>query len=210
MCASYGLDPSVTDYENASLLYPPQLVADLRAWATANAGEVIKPTGRLKRNLHPIIRSVDGVLEVEEGWWGYLDGQGAPVKWPSINARDDSIQSRPFRANTRALVPATEWFEFQQPGKTRYSLGMDGIFTMAAITQQATTPDGQQVTCYSIVTRSPAPQLEHVHDRMPLVIPPDYHQAWLNPERKGSRELIDEALAASDAVAAELSASLAA
>jgi putative SOS response-associated peptidase YedK len=72
----------------------------------------------------------------------------------------------------------------------------DGVlFGMAAVTQRGRTPDGEWVTCYSIVM-APAPDhLAEVHDRMPVLIPAEMSTDWLTAEP--GRELIDDALAAS-------------
>jgi len=38
------------------------------------------------------------------------------------------------------------------------------------------------------------PDLEYLHDQMPLLIPPSFFDEWLDPAATPSRELIDAAL----------------
>ncbi|WP_193596661.1 SOS response-associated peptidase family protein [Microbacterium sp. YJN-G] len=194
MCASYGLDPRFTEAE--LLAEADEAVLEgLRSWAETNAGETLRPTGRNLRNLNPLVTAADGPPELLQAWWGFLiDGQ--PARFPSINTRSERLQDRPGGLRTRAIVPTTGWFEMQKPERVwhRFGLGSGVLFGMAAVTQRGRTPDGEWTTCYSIVMR-PAPEhLAHLHDRVPVLVPPTFAADWLTGEP--SRELMDEALIA--------------
>lgn len=194
MCASYGLDPRFTD---AELLAEADdaVLEGLRSWAEQNAGETLRPTGKNLRNLNPLVTTSDGRAALQPAWWGYLvDGQ--PARFPSINTRSERLQDRPGGLRTRALVPATGWYEMQKPDRVwhEFGLGRGVLFGMAAVTQRGRTPDGDWITCYSIVMRPAPPQLAHIHDRMPLLIPTSFAGDWLGGDP--TRELIDEALLA--------------
>lgn len=194
MCASYGLDPRFTE---AELLAEADvaILEGLRSWAAENAGETLRPTGKNLRNLNPLVVGSEGARVLEPAWWGYLvDGQ--PAKFPSINTRSERLQDRPGNARSRALVPATDWFEMQKPSRTWHEFGLEPgvLFGMAAVTQRGRTPDGESVTCYSIVMRPAPPHLAEIHDRIPVLIPPSFAHDWLTGA--ATRELIDEALIA--------------
>ena len=194
MCASYGLDPRFTD---AELLAEADeaILEGLRSWADHNAGETLRPTGKNLRNLNPLIMEVDGEPALDAAWWGYLvDGQ--PARFPSINTRSERLQDRPGNARSRALVPATDWFEMQKPDRTWHEFGLEPgvLFGMAAVTQRGRTPEGESVACYSIVMRPTPPHLAEIHDRMPVLIPTSFAHDWLTAA--ASRDLIDEALLA--------------
>lgn len=202
MCASYGLDPRFTDIE--LLEAADEAVLDgLRGWADQNAGETLRPTGKNLRNLNPIIVQPEASPELEPAWWGFLVG-GQPSKFPSINTRSERLQDRPGGLKGRALVPATRWYEMKKPERVWHEFLVDdgALFGMAAVTQRGRTPDGATVTCYSIVMR-PAPEhLAGIHDRMPLLVPASLGNDWLTAEP--TREIIDEAIAASDEMAARV------
>jgi len=204
MCASYGLDPRFTDAE--LLTAADEAVLDgLRAWADENAGETVRPTGKNLRNLNPIVVQPDAAPILEPAWWGFLVG-GEPSKFPSINTRSERLQDRPGGLKTRALVPATSWYEMKKPERVWHEFLVDdgALFGMAAVTQRGRTADGTWFTCYSIVMR-PAPDgLADIHDRMPLLIPASLSHDWLTAEP--TREIIDEAIVASDEVAARVTA----
>jgi len=194
MCASYGLDPRFTD---AELLAEADeaLLEGLRDWAERNAGETLRPTGKNLRNLNPIVVPSEGAAALEPAWWGFLVG-GEPSKFPSINTRSERLQDRPAGLKTRALVPATGWYEMKKPERVWHEFRVDdgALFGMAAVTQRGRTADGAWFTCYSIVMR-PAPEhLADIHDRMPLLIPTGLAHDWLTADP--GREIIDEALLA--------------
>ena len=206
MCASYGLDPRMGDYSDALDEQSLGLIDGIRKWSEQNAGTTLRPTGKNARNLNPIVRQIGSDRLLELAWWGYLV-DGEPAKFPSINARSERLRDRPGGANRRVLVPATQWFELQKPSRDWYSFGTGKAFMMAAVAQRGIPSGGAEVTCYSIVMRPAAAGLEHIHDRMPVLLPTSFHGDWLDPTTKGSRELLEAALDASDTMTDRVSAS---
>ncbi|WP_449408803.1 SOS response-associated peptidase family protein [Microbacterium maritypicum] len=202
MCASYGLDPRFTDAELLEAA-DDEVLEGLRGWAEENAGETVRPTGKNLRNLNPIVVQPDTAPTLEPAWWGFLVG-GEPSKFPSINTRSERLQDRPGGLKTRALVPATSWFEMKKPERVWHEFLVDdgALFGMAAVTQRGRTTDGTWFTCYSIVMRPAPDHLADIHDRMPLLVPASLSHDWLTAAP--TREIIDEAIAASDEIAARV------
>ncbi|MFB7845051.1 SOS response-associated peptidase family protein [Microbacterium sp. NPDC056052] len=195
MCANYGLDPRFSDQELVEEA-DDELMEGIRAWARRNADETVRPTGRLLRNLNPIlVPSESRTPQLEEAWWGFLV-DGRPSRFPSINTRSERLQERPGSLRGRAIVPATRWFEMQKPSKAWHEFGLDGaLFGMAAVTQRGRAEDGSWFTCYSIVMQPAPPRLAGIHNRMPVLLPAAFAQDWL--DGAATRELMDEALLAS-------------
>ncbi|HWS49388.1 MAG TPA: SOS response-associated peptidase family protein [Microbacterium sp.] len=204
MCASYGLDPRFTDSELIAAA-DEGILEGLRAWAEENAGETLRPTGKNLRNLNPVVVQPDEAPVLEPAWWGFLIA-GEPSKFPSINTRSERLQDRPGGLKTRAIVPATSWYEMQKPQRVWHEFLVDegALFGMAAVTQRGRAGDGTWFTCYSIVMRPAPDHLAGLHDRMPLLIPASLSHDWLTAEP--TREIIDEAIIASDEMAARVSA----
>ncbi|MBS1672682.1 MAG: SOS response-associated peptidase family protein [Actinobacteria bacterium] len=201
MCASYGLDPRFSDQQMLDDA-DDELMEGIRAWAQRNADETLRPTGRLLRNLNPIVLPGESAPMLELGWWGFLV-DGRPSRFPSINTRSERLQDKPGSLRGRAIVPATGWYEMQKPSKQWHEFGLDAaLFGMAAVTQRGRTEDGSWFTCYSIVMQPAAPQLAGVHDRMPVVLPASFARDWL--DGAPTRELMDEALRASAETAARV------
>ena len=113
-----------------------------------------------------------------------------------INARAESAATKPaFRralSSRRCLVPADGWYEWQrgpehkQPYYTHYtdgsSLAMAGLweYWKPKDDPEGKYPDG--LVTASVLTTAAAGVLAEVHDRMPLVLPPDAWDTWLNPD----------------------------
>lgn len=204
MCASYGLDPRFTDAELLAAA-DDAVLEGLRVWAQKNDGETIRPTGKNRRNLNPLIVQPDAAPLLEPAWWGFLVN-GEPSKFPSINTRSERLQERPGGAKTRAIVPATSWYEMQKPSRQWNEFVVDDgtLVGMAAVTQRGRTADGTCYTCYSIVMRPAPDHLIELHDRMPLLIPPSLSHEWLTA--LATRDIIDQAILASNEIAARVDA----
>lgn len=202
MCASYGLDPrfAAADLIDAA---DADLLDGLREWARENDDATLRPTGRIKRNLNPLVVEYNGAPAVESAWWGYLV-DGVPAKFPSINTRSERLRDQTGNLRTRAIVPATRWFEMQKPSKIWHEFVRDddALFGMAAVTRRGQAEDGTWFTCYSIVMRPAPDHLADVHDRMPVLLPADFSRDWLTAPP--TRELMDDALLASDDAAARI------
>lgn len=206
MCASYGLDPRFSD--PAGLLADDaELIDGLRVWAAGNAGELLLPTGRHRRNLNPIIRDTSAGRRLELGWWGYLVA-GAPAKFASINTRSERLAAGRGPLPERAIVPATFWREMTKPTRSWHHFAAEGdaLLGMAAVTRPGWSADGAEFTCYSIVMQPAPPHLQHVHERMPVLVAADFAEQWLQPG-EATPALVDAAIDAAAAVAATIQVS---
>lgn len=205
MCASYGLDSRVPGWQEFWRdVVGLATLESLTGWADRNGGETIRPTGVRARNVNPILRG--GGFEL--GWWG-CGPCGVPAKYPTINARSETLLSRAtwregYR-HRRALIPATEWYEYQKPSKRRYALSTGSALMIGAVTAQAETDEGT-ISCYSMIMQPSLDHFSHVHDRMPLLIQPELAADWLDPDREGDQAMLDVMLAGSRAIARGVSA----
>lgn len=200
MCATYGLDP-LREYD-----LPPLDEQDTRGlletWIEQRRGTA-KITGKRAVNLNPLITADgEGGRQVDLGWW-WIHVGGAPAKFSAFNARDDKLlNSRvwktPFREH-RALAPATWYIEKGQ----RFALPGGEAFGIASITTTAHRGDDEMLT-YALVTRDAVEQAATVHPRMPLVLPTELHDDWLDPNLAGDGDLLAEALSASEEMSREL------
>lgn len=199
MCASYGLGGSLP--LDLDPLSEPGNAALVNEWLAERSGNA-KITGKNARNLNPVIRAnAAGDRQVQLAWWWlWLDASG-PVKFTAFNSRSDKLlQSwkRPFQH--RALLPATWYVEKQG----RFRLPSDEVFGIAALTSTVTLDDGSELISYSMVTREAVGEAAEVWGRMPLVLPRDMHDEWLDPQRPGDPSLVAEVQHASDEISREL------
>jgi len=129
-------------------------------------------------------------LEVAAMRWGLVPGWWSQPTPPTstINARSEEAAAKPmWRAavrQTRALVPALGWYEWQaQDGvKQPYFIHAAGRagFCFAGL-WSARQVDGTEHLSFAILTRTASPQLAPVHNRMPVVLPPALFDEWLAP-----------------------------
>lgn len=192
MCASYGLDPRFDDSEYRAAV-DAAVLDGLRSWAAGNADEVLRPTGKNLRNLNPILTGPD---TMELAWWGYLVN-GAPASFASINTRSERLAGTRGALPARAIVPVSYWREMAKPSRVWQHFATAGgdLLGLAAVTRPGRTADGADYTCYSIITQPAAAHLQHVHDRMPLLIAPGFAEEWLMTPHPGG-EIVEAAVSA--------------
>ncbi|KAF9171578.1 hypothetical protein BGX21_008051 [Mortierella sp. AD011] len=115
----------------------------------------------------------------------------------SINARDDSLFTGPTgkamfshsKNYKRCILLAEGFYEWRRRGKERvpfYTKRRDGnLMLMAAIYDVAQIQGSEEsLYTYATITTNASPQLDWLHDRMPVLIPNGDHQKirmWLDP-----------------------------
>ena len=105
-----------------------------------------------------------------------------------INARAETILEKPsFRKplqSKRCLVPVSGFYEWQDTGegKVPYHIYLkdEPLFALAGLYDTWVDPDGQQLDTYTIVTTSANSFMEKLHHRMPVILPQDMEDVWLD------------------------------
>jgi len=115
--------------------------------------------------------------------WGFIPFWWGKPKPPasSFNARAEEIATKPLWRDayreSRCLVPAAGWYEWQAvPGGKRphYVYRRDGsLFCFAGVSSK------RPILSCAILTRPASAALTPIHPRMPLVLPPEALDAWL-------------------------------
>ena len=196
MCASYGLEPTM-ELPNYEPLFQPESQQLLEQWMDQRSGTA-KITGRKARNLNPLITAPEGKRQLDLAWW-WLHVGDEPAQFSAFNARDDKllhsrVWKKPF-AQHRGLTPAHWYIEKGQRFESPNTQG----FAIATIVATSHQPDGDLLS-YALVTRDAVVEAATVHPRMPLLLPEDLHDDWLDPNVDGDGELLAEALAASESL----------
>lgn len=148
----------------------------------------------------PVVRIVDGRRTLQRLRWGMRlkrDGDDSLV----INARLETLRERPsFRAlveHNRCLVPADGFYEWRGSGRHKtpllFAFDDDRPFAFAGLWM----PD-KDGDAFAIVTRAPNDVVKGVHDRMPLLLRPDEHAAWLGDGEGGDAVDLDAFAGARD------------
>ena len=118
----------------------------------------------------------------------------------AINARSESVYEKPtFRdafKQRRCLVPAQGYYEWAtalgqyKPKQAFYISSRDGAqLSIAGIWSSWRAPNGEEIESASIITQEAQGELATIHSRMPVFMPRDRWDAWLDPENKEIADL---------------------
>ena len=123
--------------------------------------------------------------------WGLIPfwAKDPKIGYTLINARAETALAKPaFRdamKKRRCLIPADGFYEWQKTtsGKQPYcfTVGDNDLFAFAGIWERWKDPEGKLIETCSILTTSPNGLCREVHDRMPVILPPDSYDLWLDP-----------------------------
>jgi putative SOS response-associated peptidase YedK len=122
--------------------------------------------------------------------WGLIPVWAREPKASSglINARIEGIQEKPtFRRavhKRRCLVPCDGFYEWKKEkgGKTPYFICRKDrqLFAMAGIYELWDAPANAVVGGYAILTTRSNELMEPIHNRMPVILPEELEEAWLD------------------------------
>ena len=131
--------------------------------------------------------------------WGLIPSwYKHPADGPLLfNARSETLAEKPAFAqaarNRRCLIPATAFFEWRKEGSTRLPYAIapadQGVMAFAGIWQVWERDGLRHVTC-AIVTCPANARLHPLHERMPVILPPEDWPLWLGEAGHGAARLM--------------------
>ena len=118
-------------------------------------------------------------------WWA----KNASIGNRMINARTETVAQKPaFRdalRRRRCLVLADGFYEWQRAGNARRPMRVvmrtGEPFAFAGLWSVWKDPDGNRIPSCAIITTAANDLLRPVHDRMPVVLPKEMEEFWLDP-----------------------------
>jgi putative SOS response-associated peptidase YedK len=106
-----------------------------------------------------------------------------------INAMAETVASKPafrdaFARGQRCIVPVDAFYEWKKIGASKqpYAIvGADGLpLALAGLWERWKNPaGGETVQTFTIVTTTPNELCGAIHDRMPVILPPETWSMWL-------------------------------
>jgi putative SOS response-associated peptidase YedK len=134
----------------------------------------------------------DGSKRLVHFTWGLIPSW---AKDPSIgnrliNARGETVAEKPsFKAalkKRRCLIVANGFYEWQKRGKMKrpvyVRLKSDKPFGFAGLYEKWISPDGQELRTCTIITTEANELLQPIHNRMPVIVPKDQEDVWLDTD----------------------------
>ncbi|HBP63828.1 MAG TPA: hypothetical protein DD730_06060 [Desulfosporosinus sp.] len=105
-----------------------------------------------------------------------------------INARAETVDEKPsFKPclqRRRCLIVADGFYEWKKEGATkrphRITLKDQGLFGFAGLWDTWKSATGEIVNSCTIITTTPNELMEPIHNRMPVILPRDVEQVWLD------------------------------
>ena len=154
--------------------------------------------------LHPILIADGESIAVQPARWGLVNSWARDSKRASkqINARSEGVSesrayARPFKRQ-RCLVPADGWYEWSGPRSQRQPHWIHradrSSFAFAGLYEIWRPQPERPAVTFTILTKPADRALASIHSRMPVLMPTDRQESWLDPgltDTNRLRELID-------------------
>jgi putative SOS response-associated peptidase YedK len=143
----------------------------------------------------PIVRVVEGKRQFALVRWGLIPSWVKDPKGFSllINARGESVNDKPAFRNAmkrrRCLIPADGFYEWQEAGGKKRPFVVrpksgegksGGPIAFAGLWECWMGPNGEELETAAIITTAANRTLGAIHERMPIVVPPDAFDFWLD------------------------------
>src|SRR4051794_19330870 len=137
-------------------------------------------------------------------FWGLIPhwAKDDSHKYKTFNARAETVAElptyrKPFRTQ-RCLVPATGFYEPDKLNTAKppypwhyFQLKDEALFAFAGLYDRwEDKQTGKEVYSYTIITTEPNGVVGRVHDRMPVILPKEQEDTWLNPDITEPEQLL--------------------
>lgn len=144
----------------------------------------------------PVVIKADGQLIIGELKWGFMPSYSNQLL---INARAETVDVKnTFKESfikRRCIIPATGFFEWEkvEDTKVRRSIKVkeEEIFSMAGLYDYFFDKEGKRYAAFTILTTDANDSMKHIHHRMPVIIPKEAEDIWLDRRNKDIRLLKD-------------------
>jgi putative SOS response-associated peptidase YedK len=146
----------------------------------------------------PVIIQQEGVRHIKKRHWGLVPFWAKDISIGSrmINARVETVTSKAaFRTaikQRRCLIPANGFYEWKGKAGSKqpyfFHLPSEEPFSFAGLWEMWETkeapPETDPYKSCTIITTDASDSVKDVHNRMPLILKPEFFDEWLNPGNK--------------------------
>lgn len=188
MCGRYKLTSSAEEFRELFGLAEIHRVAPRYNIAPTQPIEIVR------------LRPETSIREMQPVVWGLIPPWCTDVSTASkmINARAETLHQKPSYKNPlkrrRCLVPADGFYEWKKVkgGKQPYLIQRaDGKpFAFAGLWEVWHGPNGEEIESCTIVTTEAIKSIRELHDRMPVIMPPELYDKWLDRSCENCDELV--------------------
>ena len=132
----------------------------------------------------------DGKRKVKPMCWGLVPSwaKDKTIGAKMINARSETLREKPsFQSliyQKRCIVISDGYFEWKREGKKKkpyYIRDPDGkLLPMAGLWDEWVDKQGKKWLTYTVITTDPSNQINHIHNRMPVILDKPEMDLWIN------------------------------
>ena len=147
-----------------------------------------------------LIINQEGEKQLIACTWGLIPSwaKDPSIGHKTINARAETVAEKPmFRSafkKHRCLVIADGFYEWEKAEKKKVPfyirLRTGRPFGFGGLYSHWTSPEGKTVCTCTIITTIANELIESIHDRMPVIIPKDREDLWLDSEVQDPETLL--------------------
>lgn len=160
----------------------------------------LAPSYNIAPTQEVVIINDEGVRQIIQCTWGFIPSwaKDSAIGYTMINARSETIARkqafRPAFKKRRCLVIADGFYEWRTEGKKKVPmyirLKSGECFGFAGLYNIWKSPDGQQLCTCTIITTEANDTVKTIHDRMPVILPRDKEDFWLDPTNEDKEKLL--------------------
>jgi putative SOS response-associated peptidase YedK len=148
----------------------------------------------------PVVRQNGPSRELTLMRWGLIPrwARDPKIGLRTINARAETVATKPaFRdafKRRRCLIPADGFYEWKKDGSKKkrpfYIHRRDGRpFGFAGLWERWERADSKPIESCTVITTDANDVLQDLHDRMPVILPEESYDRWLDPKWKDDAKL---------------------
>jgi putative SOS response-associated peptidase YedK len=191
MCGRYSASTQPSLWAEQFRAEPVGVEGHQPSWNVAPASDVLV-----------VLAGDDGARQLRELRWGLVPRWAKDRKIGNrmINLRAETVREKKSwqtaLAHRRCIIPADGFYEWQDMGKGRrkqpfFIAARDGQpLALAGLWADWHDPDsGEQLWTCTILTTSANELMGSVHHRMPVILPPEAWDAWLDPDNQDVERL---------------------
>jgi len=177
----------------------PSVVADKPKAGSQKRKAAFIPRYNIAPTQSVIVVNDTGQRQLVQMRWGLIPSwaKDPAIGNRMINARAETLTVKPaFRValrKRRCLILADGFYEWQKKEKIKQPmfirLKSREPFGFAGLWEHWNSPEGEEILTCTIITTEANELLKQVHERMPVILPREKEDEWLDPNAEPSRLL---------------------
>lgn len=120
--------------------------------------------------------------------WGFVPSWAKDDKFYSINARSETIASKPMFKKAfktqRCIILADGYYEWKNKVPYLFIINDQKVFSLAGLWSTFIKDDNSKIHTCTIITTTPNELTQEIHDRMPVILTKENEKIWLDPQIK--------------------------